>query len=224
MTKPVFGYWKTRGLGAELLYQLEYCGVTYDMQLYELYLDGTGFDLTEWTNVKFTLGLDFPNLPYLKDGESGITETRAIHKYIAAKWQPSLLLLENPEAYARAEQMGNLLDALRKELSIGCYKPDIPEDEFIASVVPRFEMIVKSMSDKQWVAGEQLSWVDFQFGEICDMADFITSGGLFEAYPALKEYRERFFGLPGIKEFVESDRTCTHFAFCNKMARIGQHP
>jgi len=35
--------------------------------------------------------MEYPNLPYLIDGESKITETAAIHMYIAKKYQPSLL-------------------------------------------------------------------------------------------------------------------------------------
>jgi hypothetical protein len=38
------------------------------------------------------LGLDFPNLPYLKDTDgTKITETAAVHYYIAEKWNPELL-------------------------------------------------------------------------------------------------------------------------------------
>lgn len=40
---------------------------------------------------KFNLGLDFPNLPYFIDGDYKITETLAIHAYIAEKWNPELL-------------------------------------------------------------------------------------------------------------------------------------
>ena len=224
MTKPVLGYWKIRGLAAQLMYQLEYCGVAYDMQWYDVKQDGTAWDTTSWTDVKFTLGLDFPNIPYLKDGEFQMTETRAIHKYIAAKWCPDLLLADDPMAYARAEQMGNVIDALKMDSTMGCYMPTVPAEEFLASLIPRFEMIAKHITGKQWVAGERLSWADFQFGELLDMVNSITSGALFEAYPVLKEYKERFFELKGIKEFVESDRTCTHLAFNNKMARFGQNP
>ena len=45
----------------------------------------------EWLKDKYSLGLDFPNLPYFIDGDVRITETVAIHKYIAGKWGPELL-------------------------------------------------------------------------------------------------------------------------------------
>ena len=53
--------------------------------------DGPEFNKDAWFDVKFTLDLDFPNLPYLMDGDFKITESEAIMKYIAAKWSPELL-------------------------------------------------------------------------------------------------------------------------------------
>ena len=51
------------------------------------------FSKDGWFNVKPTLGLAFPNLPYLIDQEAGVnvTETFAIHQYLAAKYSPDLL-------------------------------------------------------------------------------------------------------------------------------------
>ena len=41
------------------------------------------FDKSCWFDHKFKLGLDFPNVPYYKDGEVSLTQTNAILKYIA---------------------------------------------------------------------------------------------------------------------------------------------
>ena len=48
-------------------------------------------DRSAWTDVKETLGLEYPNLPYLIDGDVSITETVAIMQYIAKKYRPTLL-------------------------------------------------------------------------------------------------------------------------------------
>ena len=37
------------------------------------------------------MGFDFPNLPYLIDGDYKLTESKAILKYLARKWDKRLL-------------------------------------------------------------------------------------------------------------------------------------
>jgi glutathione S-transferase len=87
---PILGYWKIRGLGAGIRYQMEHCGVNYDVEEYQ---QGgpPNYSRSHWTDEKFKLGLDFPNLPYLIDGQYKLTESIAIHKYIADKWDQDLL-------------------------------------------------------------------------------------------------------------------------------------
>jgi glutathione S-transferase len=46
---------------------LHYTGTKYQDDAYRIKLDG-GDPKHEWLGKKFTLGLDFPNLPYYIDG------------------------------------------------------------------------------------------------------------------------------------------------------------
>ena len=80
--KPKLGYWKIRGLAANIRYQLKFCGVDYDLEEYQ---QGgpPDFDKSCWFDKKQTLGLPFPNLPYLVHGDVKLTETLAIHQYLA---------------------------------------------------------------------------------------------------------------------------------------------
>jgi glutathione S-transferase len=60
------GYWGIRGLGQVPRLLLSYSGVEFDDQLYS--------DREKWFgDDKINLGLNFPNLPYLIDGEYNIT-------------------------------------------------------------------------------------------------------------------------------------------------------
>ena len=44
--------------------------------------DAPDFDRSCWLDVKFTLGYDFPNLPYLEDGDVKLTQTIPIMQYV----------------------------------------------------------------------------------------------------------------------------------------------
>ena len=69
---------------------MAYMNAEYDLDEYEC-TDGPEFSREAWTSVKPTLGLDFPNLPYLFDGDVKLTETTAVHRYLADKYAPNLL-------------------------------------------------------------------------------------------------------------------------------------
>ena len=76
-TMPVFGYWKIRGLGAPCRMMFYYCNVNFADRTYECG-DEPDYDKSCWLDVKETLGMEYPNLPYLIDGDTKITETAAI--------------------------------------------------------------------------------------------------------------------------------------------------
>ena len=80
------GYWQIRGIAQVARYLLEYLDVDYKDVKYS--------DRELWFKKdKNSLGLDFPNLPYLIDNEDNVklTESDAIKHYICAKWKPELL-------------------------------------------------------------------------------------------------------------------------------------
>ena len=83
--KLTIGYWKIRGLIAPVKYLLEYLAVPYNAVDYEQG-DGPEFSRECWNSVKPTMPLDFPNLPYLIDGDVKITESSAMLRYIAGKY------------------------------------------------------------------------------------------------------------------------------------------
>ena len=80
------GYWNMRGLAQPILYLLEYIQHPYEEDIYE---QGPApeYKISQWTNKKHELGLDFPALPYLIDNNDGIelklTDTYTIMRYIA---------------------------------------------------------------------------------------------------------------------------------------------
>lgn len=69
------GYWVVRGRGQTLRHLLEYTKASWQETNY--------LHDEEWfERDKYKLGLHFPNLPYLIDGTTRLTETQAIARYI----------------------------------------------------------------------------------------------------------------------------------------------
>lgn len=119
-SKPTLGYWNIRGLGAQCRYLLHYCGVEFEDKMYA-YGPAPDFDRSDWFNVKQTLGLDMPNLPYLIDDEIKLTETVAIMKYICAKWRPELISCD-PVNYATSEMIYDKISQLKMTSTMPCYQ------------------------------------------------------------------------------------------------------
>ena len=118
-TKPTLGYWKIRGLGAQIRYMFAYCGVTFEDKVYETG-DAPDYDRSSWLDAKNTLGLEYPNLPYLIDGETKLSETKAIMRYIAKKWRPALLGSSAAEM-GRIEMLSAHVDTLKGKATMPCY-------------------------------------------------------------------------------------------------------
>ena len=91
--KPiVIGYWKIRGLAQPIRYLLEHVEHPWEDVTYEQ-TDAPNYSIECWTSVKGTLGLEFPNIPYLIDDNHDvkITDTLAIMTYICTQYAPELL-------------------------------------------------------------------------------------------------------------------------------------
>jgi glutathione S-transferase len=59
---------------------------------------------------------------------------------------------------------------------------------------------------------------DFTFFEAVDFFNWITEGKLTETYPNLAAYHKRVASLPGIAEFLSTDRSKRRFN--NKSAKL----
>ena len=65
-------YWNIRGLGSAVRNLLRYVGADYENE--ELVFKEPPHTFDNWIPIKYTLGLDFPNLPYLIDGDLKLTQ------------------------------------------------------------------------------------------------------------------------------------------------------
>jgi glutathione S-transferase len=75
--KVIVCYWPVTNLAQAIRYLLAILHINFEDRIYA--------DPTQWAKDKETLGAKFPNLPYLIDGATVLTESTAILRYLAKK-------------------------------------------------------------------------------------------------------------------------------------------
>ena len=214
---PTLGYWKIRGLAAGIRMQMIYQGVEYDLAEYEQG-DGPEFSRDAWYSVKPTMGLDFPNLPYFINGDFRITETVAIHKYIADKWNPEVLGT-TPEERARVNMLHGVILDFKNAVTRPCYTSG-NRDEIIPIIQEKLPAIVNFLGENQFLAGNNVTWVDFFFFEFVNAMRFIHEG-LFAEFPSIEAYHARMSDLPRLKEYLADPNSLdNNRTFNNKVAKL----
>ena len=216
--KPILGYWKIRGLAANIRYQLAYSGVDYENVEYTQG-PAPDFSRAEWLDKKFTLGLDFPNLPYLMHGDLKLTESLAIHKYLAEVYDQSLLG-KNAVDKARANMCAGVITDLKMKVTMPCYVSG-DKNEIIEEYKKRLPPILDNKGDKPFLIGDYPTYIDFYFFEIVQLLKMVTEGEVLKEFPALVSYCVRMQGLKGLKEYL-ADPNChdAKLIFNNTVAKI----
>lgn len=198
-TTPELGYWNIRGFGASIRHLFSHLGVNYTYTGYNAGPE-PDFNRDEWMNVKFTLGFEYPNLPYLKDGETKLTETYAILKYVAIKYNPALAGTGAAEI-ARID----MLAPHCKDLTMASRGPAYGSgdvEEIISGTKDGLAKFAEAIGNG-WVAGANLTWLDFFFAENLIFLDKVSDGLILAQNPVLREYLDRFLALPGVQNSID---------------------
>ena len=211
------GYWNIRGLAHQIRTMMVHLGVEYTDTLYEQG-EAPDFDRSCWLSVKPTIGCDFPNLPYLIDGDYKLSESGAIMKYIAAKHDKNLLG-RNPQEIGQTEMINNIVMDMKGSVTGPCYGTG-DRAAICAVIDTKIEGICKFLGDKKFLVGDQVTYVDFIFFELLEFSNFITEGKLYETRKCCADYRDRMMELKGVRAFMESDYTKGQ-KFNNKIAKLG---
>merc|ERR1712136_498010 len=165
MSVPVLAYWDIRGLAQPIRLLLAYTETKYEDKYYVCGPAPT-FDKSCWFDIKSSLGLDFPNLPYYIDGDVKITQSNAILRYIGRKHN---LLGTNESERICVDMMEN---------EIGDFRKALPE---------RLAKFSKFLGENDWLAGENISIVDFILYEMLDQ-HVLFEPKCLDGFPNLKAY------------------------------------
>lgn len=196
------GYWDIRGLGAPIRYMLAYKEVEYEDKLYSCG-PPPDCDRSAWLNEKFNLGLDFPNLPYLIDGDVKLTQSLAIMRYLARKLDLDAKSSEEERRVDLAEQqLYDVGDALGEI----CYSEKFAEerDGFEATLPGSLEALSNFLGTRPYYAGDRLTYVDFVAYELFAQL-LLFSKKSFANLKNLTDYMARIEALPTLKKYLDSD-------------------
>ena len=161
-------------------YLLEYIEHPWEDVTYEQG-DAPGFSIESWTSVKNTLGLDFPNIPYLIDPNENvnITDTLAIMTYLCTQYAPELLG-STIEIRAECDMIYSPLKDAKQAVTGPCY---VGHDRNKLAMLAKNKMapLVNYLGQtKDYLCGDELTYIDLYFVELCDFVHFLTENEFFE--------------------------------------------
>ena len=177
--------------------------------------DGPEFNRDCWFGVKESLGLDFPNLPYLVDGDTRISESTAIYKYIAEKYRPEWLG-QSVDERAVVNMVFYATMDVKHLITNTCYDPRYSEliQAAAARARPTLERLAQFLESRQFILGERLSFADFVLYEVLDMVSAAVPGLLVSISPVFDKFAQDFRGLAELEDYLKAPR----LPFNNKRA------
>jgi glutathione S-transferase len=197
--KVKLGYWGIRGLAQVPRLLLSYNGVEFEDVLYS--------DGDKWFKEdKQNLGLDFPNLPYLLDGEYNLTESSAVERYIIKKWGKGDLLGKDEKDNALLEAFLSIFVEIATAVRGLFFNKDYvnAKGPLLEKYKGKLEQLEKFVGEKKFVLG-YLTLADFI---VAEQANYIER--LFEAdvkpFTFLARIRENFNQLPEIEAYYKSEK------------------
>ncbi|XP_050812413.1 glutathione S-transferase Mu 1-like isoform X3 [Gopherus flavomarginatus] len=197
------GYWDIRGLAHAIRLLLEYTGTAYEDKMYSCG-EAPDYDKSQWINEKEKLGLDFPNLPYLIDGKTRLTQSNAILRYIARKHK---LCGETEEEMLRVDMLENQAMDFRMSLVMIAYNPDFEKVKpgYLEQLPEKLKLVSQFLGKRKWFAGEKITFVDFLMYDILDQNRMFEPKCL-DQFQNLKDFLDRFEALEKIAAYMSSSR------------------
>uniref|UniRef100_A0A4X2KSH7 glutathione transferase n=1 Tax=Vombatus ursinus TaxID=29139 RepID=A0A4X2KSH7_VOMUR len=196
--KPKLYYFDGRGRMESVRWLLAAAGVEYEEVLFE-----TAEDF--WNLIK-SGKLMYDQVPMVEMDGMSIVQTRAILKYIAAKYNLyGKDLKERTIIDMYVEGMRDLNDMIM------LFPFSLPEEKqkILNYILERatqrfFPVYEKALKDhgKNYLVGNQLSWADVQLLEVILMVEELKSGVL-SVFPKVQEFKARVSKLPNIQKFLQ---------------------
>jgi glutathione S-transferase len=195
MSKITLGYWKSRGRAQVPRLLLSYTGASWEDVQYSQSEQWFGKD-------KMGLGLDFPNLPYLIEGNYNITETSAICTYIIDRSSKREELLgSSHQERAKILSVSGVITDVIDEMNKMVYdkSPEMMRAKTLEFIKPKLQQLSHFRGKKEFIFG-RLTLADFLVSEMSSYVEHIFPE-IVKEFPILTEVRNKFESLPEIKKY-----------------------
>lgn len=218
------GYWGIRGLAQPIRSLLVCAEVPFSEIRLGVFQDGTLMNQEQenedWAQVRSTLEMPFPNLPYLIDETEStpiqLSQSNAILRYLARRY----------DFYGNSEQERVAIDVLQDEAydfrnqviktayTLGDEFTDAYE-HFTAHTLPRyldnFENYLAGRDNSRHFVGSRLSLVDFVLVELLWQMTMMVPQSITEHNrPTLFAFIKHFESIPQIDAYTQSDNYILH--------------
>jgi len=201
-SRPIVGYWAIRGLAQPIRLLLAYTGTEFEDKMYQCG-PGPTYDRSAWMDVKFTLGFDFPNLPYYIEPNVKLTGTNAILRHIARKHN---LCGRTEEEMVRVDMAAEQVMDMRNN-AVHLFYDRTGFEARLGEYIEKLQTTLKAISlflgDRPWLAGDSLSFPDFHLYEMLDQHLRLDPQCL-RLFTNLKNFHARFEKLEAIAAYKKS--------------------
>ncbi len=138
-------------------------------------------------------------------------------RYIATKYGPEDFSGKSAKDKAIVDMMYGVINDIKGANGPHMYMSG--DKNAIIENSKRMEQVSKFLGTKHFIAGDNVTWVDFFLFEQIEVFAWITEGEFLTRYPNLAEYHKRIVALPKFGEFYKSDRFMAR-PFNNKIAKF----
>ena len=159
-------------------------------------------DRSQWLNDKPNLGLDFPNLPYLFDGDVKISQSITILRYLGRKYG---LDGKTEQEKIRIDLVEQQLCDYRSQQIFSAPNFEEVKDTYKSGLPDKLAALSKFLGDHEFFAGSNNSYVDFFAYEWLDLQRTFAPGVL-DNFANLSSFMKRIEELPKVKEYMASNR------------------
>lgn len=196
--KPKLYYFCGRGRMESIRWLLATAGVEFEEEFIET--------REQYEKLQKDGCLLFDQVPLVEIDGMMLTQTKAIHSYLAAKYN---LYGKDLKERVRIDMYADGTQDLMLMIAQAPFKPPQEKEESYAFIVkraktryfPAFEKILKDHGEA-FLVGNQLSWADIQLLEAILMVEELNASVLSD-FPLLQAFKTRISNIPTIKKFLQ---------------------